>query len=157
MPSMAPRISIVTLGVTDLHRSRQFYSDGLGWNVASADENIAFFQLGTIVLGLYPRDKLAEDACVEDDGPHRFSGVTLAYNCSSDSEVDDVLSFAESAGATIMKPAQKVFWGGYSGYFADPDGHLWEVAHNPFSTIDENGVLHIGGDADASDNDSGEA
>lgn len=139
-----PRISIVALGVSNLEQSRTFYRDGLGWEEASSAENIVFFQLGPIVLSLYPRDLLAEDACVEDDGPHKFSGVTLAHNCRNEEEVDAVLAHAKRGGATIVKPAQKVFWGGYSGYFADPDGHLWEVAHNPFATIDADGVLRVG-------------
>lgn len=143
---MTPRINIVTLGVTDLSASRAFYRDGLGWPEASGNDNIAFFQLGPIVLGLYPRGMLAEDAEVEDDGPHGFTGVTLAHNCRNEDEVDAVLGHAKAAGATIAKPAQKVFWGGYSGYFADPDGHLWEVAYNPFSTLDANGVLTISQD-----------
>lgn len=141
---MQPRISIVTLGVSDLAASRAFYRDGLGWPEASSStDDIAFYQLGSIVFGLYPRDKLAEDAQVDNDGPHRFSGMTLAYNCESADDVDVVLAHAVKAGARLQKPAEKVFWGGYSGYFADPDGFLWEVAHNPFSVLDENGVLHI--------------
>lgn len=140
---MEPRISIVTLGVSSLEQSRKFYRDGIGWAEASANDDIAFYQLGAVVLGLYPRVKLAEDAQVNDDGPHQFSGMTLAHNCRSEAEVDAVLDHAVAAGAKLQKAAEKVFWGGYSGYFADPDGYLWEVAHNPFAIIDENGVLRI--------------
>jgi len=129
---MEPRISIVTLGVADLARSVEFYRDGLGlpqW--ADANHTIAFFALQGAWLALYPRDALAEDANVPPEGGG-FSGVTLAHNVGSQREVDTVMTEAEAAGATIVKPAWEAFWGGYSGYFADPDGHLWEVAWNPY-------------------------
>lgn len=133
---MRPKLSIVTLGVTDLERSLRFYRDGLGWKLSSASqESIAFFPLGGIVLALYPREKLAEDATVDVAG-HGFSGITLAHNTKSKDEVDEVLRTVAEVGGAIVKPAQEVFWGGYSGYFADPDGHLWEVAWNPFFEFD---------------------
>jgi uncharacterized protein len=133
---MQPRLNIVTLGVQDLSRSLQFYRDGLGWNPSSASqEEIAFFQLGGLVLALYPRTKLAEDATVDPTGTG-FSGITLAYNTKSREEVDAVLQLIQQLGERVIKPAQDVFWGGYSGYFADPDGHLWEVAWNPFFLFD---------------------
>lgn len=134
---MKPRLSVVTLGVRDFERALHFYRDGLGWKPSSASQgDIAFFQLSGIVFALYPRDKLAEDAQVSPEGSG-FAGMTLAYNTKSQDEVDQVLQTVESLGAKIVKRAQKVFWGGYHGYFADPDGHLWEVAWNPFFEFDD--------------------
>ncbi len=140
---MQPRLSLVTLGVRNFERALQFYRDGLGWQPSSASQDdVAFFQLSGIVLALYLRDKLAEDAQVSTEGSG-FSGVTLAYNAKSQEEVDQVLQTVENLGAQIVKKAQKVFWGGYSGYFADPDGHLWEVAWNPFFEFDEKDNLKL--------------
>ena len=139
------RISLITLGVDDVAEATAFY-ERLGWKKSSASqESITFIGLHGIVLGLFGRAALAEDAGVKGEGSDRpaFSGVTLAYNVSSESAVDEALGFAESCGARIVKPAEKVFWGGYSGYFADPDGHLWEVAFNPFSPLDENGHMTL--------------
>ena len=127
---MDPRISIVTLGVDDLDRSREFYRDGLGLPERDTDGEIAFYELQGTWLALYPWDDLAEDATVDPDG-EGFRGVTIAHNAESKDAVDDVMQEAEDAGATIVKEAQDVFWGGYSGYFSDPDDHLWEVAWNP--------------------------
>ena len=136
---MQPRLSIVTLGVKDLQKSKQFYRDGLGWKTSDKeDEDIVFFKLNSIVLALYPYDKLAEDALVKPDGTG-FTGITLTHNVGSEKEVDEVLETARKAGAKIIKNGQKVFWGGYSGYFADPDGYLWEVAYNPFWKLDSEG------------------
>ncbi len=133
---MRQKLNIVTLGVEDLQRSLQFYRDGLGWTVSShSQDDIAFFHLGGLVLALYSREKLAEDATVDPAGTG-FTGITLAHNTRSREEVDAVLHLVEPLGARIVKPAQDVFWGGYSGYFADPDGHLWEVAWNPFWELD---------------------
>lgn len=138
---MQQRLSLVTLGVQDLPRSLQFYRDGLGWKPSSnSNDEVAFFQLGGMVLSLYSRLSLAEDATVAPEGTG-FSGMTLAYNTRSKEEVDAVLQLVERLGERIVKPAQDVFWGGYSGYFADPDGHLWEVAWNPFWTIDDAGQV----------------
>ncbi|MBW4579750.1 MAG: VOC family protein [Tildeniella nuda ZEHNDER 1965/U140] len=139
---MQQRVSLITLGVQDLQRSLQFYRDGLGWKPASnSNDDITFFQLGGVVLALYPRTELAEDATIDATGTG-FSGITLSYNTKSREEVDTVLQLIEQLGETIVKPAQDVFWGGYSGYFADPDGHLWEVAWNPFWEFDSsNGVI----------------
>ena len=138
---MRPKLNIVTLGVNDFERSVQFYQKGLGWRPSSASQDdIAFFPLGGVVLALYPREKLAEDARVSPEGSG-FSGITLAYNTKSQAEVDEVLQSVEELGAKIIKKAEKVFWGGYSGYFADPDGHLWEVAWNPFFEFDESDNL----------------
>ncbi len=139
---MEQRISIVTLGVADLVRSREFY-ERLGWRRSSASSDaIIFFQAGGLALALYPRAELAKDANVASEG-HGFPGLTLAYNARTREEVDAVLGEAQKAGATLRKPAQEAFWGGYSGYFSDPDGFLWEVAWNPFFPIAENGALQL--------------
>jgi uncharacterized protein len=138
-----PRINIVTLGVRDLAASTRFY-ETLGWvnSPASQEGKISFFALDNVVFGLFPRDQLADDAGVPDAGDGRaFRGVTLAINANSEVEVDAFLKSAIDAGAQLVKPGQKVFWGGYSGYFADPDRHLWEVAFNPFMPLDENGLM----------------
>ena len=126
---MDPKITLVTIGVEDINESIRFYRDGLGFPMRDreADSDVAFFTLEGTWLSVYPREKLAEDATVPDDGTG-FSGVTLAHNVSSQDEVESVLAEAEAAGGRIVKPAQDSFWGGYSGYFADPDDHLWEVA-----------------------------
>jgi uncharacterized protein len=136
------RISLITLGVADLDRSRRFY-ELLGWRRSMANaEGITFFQTGSMALALYPRDELAKDANLSPDGTG-FRGVSLAYNTRSHEEVDLVLAQARAAGANLLKPAQEAFWGGYSGYFSDPDGFVWEVAWNPSFTIDENGSIRI--------------
>ena len=134
---MEPRISIITLGVSDLPSSIQFYRDGLGLPLRDDEDtdSIAFFQTSGTWLALYPRDALADDVGIPTDGSG-FSGVTLAHNVRTRSEVDELLRTAVEAGATLVKPAEDVFWGGYSGYFTDPDGHLWEVAWNPFFQIE---------------------
>jgi catechol 2,3-dioxygenase-like lactoylglutathione lyase family enzyme len=133
---MEPRISLVTLGVADLAQSIEFYRDGLGLPMRDDDnEGVAFFELDGAWLGLYPREALAEDATVSPDG-EGFRGISLAHNVASRELVDAVLEEAEAAGAAIVKEAEDVFWGGYSGYFADPDGHLWEVAWNPEFPLD---------------------
>ncbi|WP_317897592.1 VOC family protein [Aurantibacillus circumpalustris] len=135
---MRQKLNLITLGVKDLQKSLHFYENGLGWKKSSAsNENIAFFSLGGMVLSLYPRNLLADDVSIIDDVTG-FSGITLAHNCKSEKEVEDVLSEVEKLGAIILKPAQKVFWGGYSGYFKDLDGHIFEVAFNPFWEFDEN-------------------
>jgi uncharacterized protein len=139
---MEQRLSIVTLGVSDLGRSCDFY-ERLGWRKSSASSaGIVFFQAGGMALALYPGAELAQDA---NASPERagFAGITLAYNGRTREEVDRVLAEAEECGARIMKPAQEAFWGGYSGYFADPDGFLWEVAWNPFFPIAADGALEL--------------
>jgi len=130
---MNPRISMITLGVRDLQKSIAFY-EKLGFPRMESPPSVAFFTLNGTWLGLYDREALAEDVGVPAEGSG-FAGITLAHNVHSESEADAVLEAAVAAGGTLVKPAQKVFWGGYSGYFADPDGHLWEVAHNPFFWI----------------------
>ena len=127
---MKPRISMITLGVRNLPAAVKFYEEGLGFPRMESPPEIAFFTLNGSWLSLYSREALAEDATVSSQGSG-FEGFTISHNVSSESEVDAVLMQAREAGATLVKPAQKVFWGGYSGYFKDPDGHLWEVAHNP--------------------------
>ncbi|KAA3645519.1 MAG: VOC family protein [Chloroflexi bacterium] len=131
---MKPRISMITLGVTDLEKSIQFYEEGLGFPRMESEPTVAFFTLNGTWLGLYGREALAEDANVSAEGSG-FNNFALAHNVASEAEVDATLEQAVAAGATLVKPGQKVFWGGYSGYFKDPDGHLWEVAHNPFTWI----------------------
>ncbi len=132
--SMKPRISMITLGVMDLEASIQFYKDGLGFPKMDSPPEVAFFTLNGSWLGLYGREALAADAEVPAEGSG-FSGFALAHNVSSEVEVDQLLQQALSAGATLARPAQKTSWGGYSGYFKDPDGYLWEEAHNPFFWI----------------------
>ncbi len=135
---MDQRVSFITLGVSDLARSKAFY-ERLGWTASPASQDsIVFFDLNGVVLGLFGRKALAEDAGVPD-GAAGFSAVTLACNQRSEAEVDAVMQEAEAAGAVILTPAEKVFWGGYRGYFTDPDGHIWEIAHNPFAPIDAEG------------------
>ena len=128
---MRPRISMITLGVRDIETAATFYQDGLGFPRMESPPEVAFFTLNGTWLGLYGREALAEDAAVSPEGSG-FEGFALAHNVHSEAEVDAVIAQAAAAGATVVKPPQKVFWGGYSGYFKDPDGHLWEVAHNPF-------------------------
>jgi hypothetical protein len=143
---MQQRASLITLGVRDLQRARAFY-DGLGWTCASEEQSaevVAYDLGGGMCLGLFPRDKLAEDAGVTfTDGPH--PAVTLAYNVSTDADVDAILAEAAASGGKLVKAADKTFWGGYSGYFADPDGVLWEVAHNPFSKLGPDGAFRWNG------------
>ncbi|RCV91272.1 VOC family protein [Billgrantia montanilacus] len=131
---MQPRISMITLGVRDLERSVRFYEQGLGLPRMESPPEVAFFTLNGSWLGLYGREALAADAGVLPEGSG-FAGVALAHNLGSEAAVDELLAQAVAAGATLVKAAEKVFWGGYSGYFADPDGYLWEVAHNPFVWI----------------------
>jgi len=136
---MEPRISIVSLGVEDMARATAFY-EGLGWKPSSmGGDEAAFFQLGGMALGLYGRRALAAEAGLDDPGG--FGGVTLAHNVASRAAVDAVLAAAEAAGGTIVAPAVDRHWGGYSGYFADPDGHPWEVSWNPYATLTPDGRL----------------
>lgn len=139
---MEPRISFVTLGVADVTRARRFY-EALGLTASSASQDgVAFFNLGGVVLSLFGRDALADDAGVQR-GETAFAGVSLAHNVNSEAEVDEVLQEAVAAGAKLLKSGHATFWGGYSGYFADPDGHLWEVAFNPFMPLDTDGRVTI--------------
>jgi len=139
---MEQRVSIVTLGVASLDRSRQFY-ERLGWRRAMRKaEGIVFFQAGCMALALYPRRELAKDAQLSPEGTG-FCGLALAYNARSCQEVDKVLAEAQAAGALLLKPAQEAFWGGYSGYFSDPDGFPWEVAWNPGFPIAADGSIRL--------------
>ena len=139
---MRQTISFITLGVTDLACSRAFYA-ALGWQESSASQpGIAFFNAGSVVFGLFQRDALAEDANVSAAGSG-FPGFTLAHNVDSEAAVDTLLAEAVAAGGRLVRPADKVFWGGYSGYFADPDGFLWEVCWNPFFPLDEQGHVRL--------------
>src|SRR5919109_1615714 len=134
---MEQRLSLVTLGVRDLARSRAFY-EALGWNTrAEPDDDVVFFQVGGMIAALWDRARLAEDSGVEDGGG--WGGITLAHNVRSPAEVDEVIGQARAAGAAIAREPAETFWGGYSGVFIDPDGHPWEVAHNPRWTIDDDG------------------
>jgi uncharacterized protein len=133
---MEPRVSLITLGVRDLDRSLRFYRDGLGLPTTwTADKGVIFFKTGGTILALYPYDHLAKDVspAFENVERSKFTGIALAHNVREKSEVDAVLKLAAAAGAKIEKPAQDAFWGGYSGYFSDPDGYLWEVAWGAFS------------------------
>jgi uncharacterized protein len=140
---MRQKLNLITLGVSDLEKSVEFYEKGLKWKKSSSStDKLALFPLGGMLLALYPRKLLAEDATVEDN-PTGFSGITFSHNAKSECEVDEVIEEVKNLGAEIVKPPQKVFWGGYSGYFKDPDGHLFEVAHNPLWGFDENDNLDI--------------
>jgi len=139
---MDQHLHIITLGVQDLEKSRMFYGETLGWKLSRPQEGIAFFQAGGVVLALFPRDELAKDALVALEG-QGFAAFTLAYNAQSEAEVDEIIRDLKAKGVTIIKEPQKVFWGGYSSYFADPDNYLWEVAYNPFFPFDENGNLKL--------------
>jgi catechol 2,3-dioxygenase-like lactoylglutathione lyase family enzyme len=135
------RVSLVTLGVTDLPRARAFY-EALGWQTGAAPEDdVVFFQAGGLIVALWSRDSLAEDSGVDDGGG--WGGMTLAHNVRSPREVDDVIEQARRAGARIAREGADTFWGGYSGVFVDPDGHPWEVAHNPRWTLAEDGTISL--------------
>lgn len=134
-------MSVITLGVGDLARSRTFY-EALGWTPSPrSDDDVVFFQAGGMIVALWDRGKLAQDSTVDDPGG--WGGVTLAHNVASPQEVDAVLAQAEAAGATIGRPGGETFWGGYSGVFVDPDGHPWEVAHNPGWVLGEDGTIRL--------------
>jgi uncharacterized protein len=141
---MDQRMSLITLGTSDLDRARRFY-EGLGWTSGAKEaDDVVFFQAGCMVVALWGRDKLAEDSAVTDPGG--WGGITLAYNARSPEEVDSVIEEARAAGATIGREPGDTFYGGYSGIFIDPDGHPWEVAHNPRWTIEEDGSVTLPAD-----------
>jgi catechol 2,3-dioxygenase-like lactoylglutathione lyase family enzyme len=140
---MRQKLNLITLGVDDFEKSLDFYEKGLGWKKSHKSmDGLALFPLGGIVLALHPRNELADDATLKYQ-PTEFSGLTMSYNAKSEQEVDDILKQVAKLGATIVKPAQKVYWGGYSGYFKDLDGYLFEVAYNPFWELDENRNLKL--------------
>jgi uncharacterized protein len=139
---MEQRLSVITLGVRDLAKSRAFY-EALGWKTgAGPDDDVVFFQAGCLIIGLWSGESLADDSAVEDAGG--WGGITLAHNVGSPAEVDAVIAEAEAAGATIGRPGANTFWGGYSGIFIDPDGHPWEIAHNPHWTLLDDGSVRLG-------------
>jgi uncharacterized protein len=142
---MDQRLSLITLGVADVGRAREFY-EALGWKldggVDDETDHVAFFQAGCMIVALWSREKLAADSVVDDPGG--WGGVTLAYNVRSPAEVDAVIEEARAAGARIGRPGAETFWGGYSGLFVDPDGHPWEVAHNPRWTVHDDGSTTLG-------------
>ncbi len=143
---MDQRVSLITLGVTDLNRAREFYQ-ALGWATgAQPDDDVVFFQAGGMIVALWGRSRLAEDSTVEDNGG--WGGVTLAHNVRSPEEVDAVLAEAERAGATIGRWGAETFWGGYSGLFIDPEGHPWEIAHNPGWTLHDDGSIRLAPSSD---------
>ena len=138
---MEPRINILTLGVENLKASTIFYQEKFGWEkMEMSTDQISFFNLRNIIFSLYQKDKLAEDATV-DAGGSGFKAFTLAHNVRSEQEVDELIDKLESKGVKIVKRPEKVFWGGYSSYVADPDENLWEIAHNPFLELDERGLI----------------
>jgi len=140
---MKQHLHLITLGVKEMDRSRTFYTDILGWTPSTASNaGVAFFKAGGVVLSLFPRNALAEDASIESEGSG-FSGMSLAYNTRSEHEVDEIIGDLRSKGVTILKIPQKAFWGGYHAYFADPDGNPWEVAFNPFFLFDNAGNLDL--------------
>ena len=140
---MEPRISFITLGVEDLEQSLVFYRDGLGFpTTRKSDGGIIFFQTNEVCLALYPYEELAKDVSEQFVMPRsRFTGITLAHNVRTKEEVREILALAERAGGKIEKPAQDVFWGGYSGYFSDPDGYLWEVAWGAFDFREDGSLI----------------
>ena len=138
---MEQRLSLVTLGVADVHRSRAFY-ERLGWKGDEVEETV-FFRAGAMAVVLWSRAKLAADTGVDDSPTGGFGGIVIAHNVRSAAEVDDVMAAAEAAGAAITRPASTTFYGGYAGCFTDPDGHPWEIAHNPGFTIEADGSLTI--------------
>lgn len=144
---MENRVSLITLAVKDVQRSAAFY-DALGWERATGpddpEEVVAYNMLGQ-TLGLYSRAMIAEDLGIPEEAIGGFSGMTLSYNVRTAEEVAPILEAAENAGGRILRPAGEIFWGGFIGYFCDPDGHVWEVAHNPFSNLAENGAFRWGG------------
>lgn len=141
--AIVPRVNVITLGVSDVSLSTKFY-ESLGWVRSSvSEENITFIQLGAIVLGLYEYSMLAQDATIPPGDRQVFPSFTVAINADSRQEVDEIIEQAREAGAEIVKEPQEVFWGGYSSYFADPDGFLWEVAHNPFFEKDQQGYVSL--------------
>ena len=138
---MKPRISVITLGVKNFERSLRFYRDGLSWPTkAKTEDGIAFFDLHDIILAIFGKNDLARDATVDPDG-NGFSGVTLAHNTGSETEVNEIMRRAEEIGAKVVKRPQKTDWGGYGGYFSDPDGYLWEVVYNPNWKLDSDGKV----------------
>lgn len=141
---MEQRVSLITLGVSDMEVSAAFY-EALGWKRVESPDGVIAFDLIGQTLGLYPRASLAEELGISDQGAVGFTGISLAYNVREKEEVAPLLERVKQAGGRILKPAQDVFWGGHHGYFSDPDGHTWEVAHNPFSPLGRDGAFQWNG------------
>jgi len=140
---MRQNLNLITLGVADFQKSLDFYEKGLGWKKSDKSmDGLALFDMGGIILALHPRHELAEDTTLTYE-PSTFSGLTISHNTKSEKEVDEILEKVKKLGAVVVKPAQKVYWGGYSGYFKDPDGYLFEVAYNPFWELDEKGNVKL--------------
>jgi uncharacterized protein len=142
---MEQRVSLITLGVRDVPRARRFYEQGLGWRASSiSSKEVAFYQVGGMALALWGEAALAEDAAMPPPGAGRpFRGVALAHNVPNPQLVDALLAEVVRAGGRVVRDARETEWGGYSGYFADPDGHLWELAWNPGFPLDDTGALHL--------------
>jgi uncharacterized protein len=136
---MEQRISLITLGVADLQRAVNFYEQVVGWKAEASPPGVVFFDLDGVVFALWPHDELAKDMGMMADSVPAYRGYALAHNARSEAEVDAIFTRLKNTGATIVKEPQKAFWGGYSGYFSDPDGHTWEIAYNPFWTIHDDG------------------
>lgn len=136
---MEQRISLITLGVADLQRAVNFYENVVGWKPEQSPPGVVFFDLNGVVFALWPHDELAKDMNMPAGGVPSYRGYSLAHNARSEAEVDAIFARLKQHGATILKQPQKAFWGGYSGYFSDPDGHVWEIAYNPFWTIRQDG------------------
>lgn len=143
---MQPRVSLITLGVNDLQTAIDFYEQVVGWKAAVTLPGIAFFDLGGVIFSLYPHTEMVKEWNATLDDVPNYRGFALAHNVGSDEEVDAVFAQLRGKGANILKEPEKVFWGGYSGYFADPDGNKWEVAHNPFWTIQADGRIEMNSD-----------
>ena len=143
---MEQRLSMVTLGVVDLASAKRFYEDVVGWKATPSPPEIVFFDLGGLVFSLFPHGELAKETSRQEDDAHgsAYQGFTLAHNARSKEEVDNIFARLRENGATITKMPEEVFWGGYSGYFADLDGHLWEIAYNPYWEIQEDGRVSMG-------------
>lgn len=140
---MEQRLSLLTLGVSDLRKAVQFYEGVLGWKKADGPDGVAFFQAGGVIFGLFPHEELAKDMKISAATLSPYRGFTLAYNARNEAEVDRIFADLKAKGVKILKAPEKVFWGGYSGYFADIDGHHWEVAFNPFWTIGDDGRMSM--------------
>jgi predicted lactoylglutathione lyase len=138
---MEQRISLITLGVADVRRSRSFYEQ-LGWHGQEVEETV-FFQAGGLAIVLWGRDKVAADAAIDDDPTSTFGGIVLAHNVASRMEVDQIVAAAATAGGDVTKAPTETFYGGYAGFFRDPDGHVWEIAHNPGFTLGVDGTLTL--------------
>ncbi|XDD42461.1 VOC family protein [Leptospira sp. WS60.C2] len=141
---MYPRINLITLAVSDLNRAVHFYETGLGWKKSKeSNESVAFFQIGALVLGLFGEKDLANDIGIPFQKRQEYSGITLAQNVEGEAEVDRIIESVRKLGAVILKEPQKVFWGGYSSYFKDLDGHIFEVTYNPFFPLNEKGEIKL--------------